>query len=1011
MKAEPIGSSSGGVFDDVEYFSPTREESLASALDISSPLSPATSFSHMTIDVLHRVRAVDRKPLLHIPRACRYAVSRTLATIFRDFASAPHASNFIRLLVFPKLVLHGITVKKRGRVGPDDIRRRLALFEAPDVRSLNLLLTELETARPRKPQTPVTVSTQRAEDLAREGEYSRAVSALTSSPMRKPNEESLEDLVKLHPARQCEIDDLGPDTLPRPFMEEDVRRAVQSFSSNSAPGTFGLRPELLRECHTADISGRFLSALTDVVNVLHRGDIPNDLRAVFAGASLTGISKKGGGTRPIAAGETLRRLVAKCIASRSIPVAMKTLEPLQVGVGSSLGTERVARLAQLWHMQNHHRSDKVLVKFDIRNAFNSVSRAQVLARVRVSLPELLPWLKATYVPESLLKYGPYSISSCDGVQQGDPLGPLLFALAIHPLVTRIHHEVPGLDLHRWYLDDGVIAGSTADVAKAVAIVTEVCPPDRRGVLGLSLNASKCEVAVMQPSCDHSSIPGDFARVGNSFELLGAPVGNDDFILRFLHEKSLPRVKSVISAVQSISDPQVAYSLLRDCCTYPRFVHLIRTLAPRHTRGAASVMDFGTKSALENICGTQIRNDMWQPATWGTSRGGLGLRSPYEHAAAAFVASTIDCAVMDDWDPRELPDWIESVNLLSISLPQDKRIPYDIGPTELGQLIQTWSFELELGEEGRTSTYKGRGGDSHLQRTLSALIEQHQREKFLEKTDCEQLRAHLMSTGSSSAGAWLRAIPSKGLFLAMPAAEFRTIIRWRLNLHKTPDLCRHCKEHHELDNGRHTLTCKKSGDATRRHNALRGVILEAASRAGCSAALEQSIGDGRLRPADVLIHGAPPTCIDVAITHPCQPKFVRRTSLGIHAPDTYARDVKLAKYSNLAKEVGALFVPFVADVYGNLCEDALKMIKRLGRAAAIRRNERPSRSIWFLRVRVSFTIASAIAKSLVVDDCWSKNAPITTPGGQLLGPATYFNYADLSGGYVDGDGDLGHPPGG
>ncbi|GJZ74590.1 putative ribonuclease H-like domain-containing protein [Tanacetum coccineum] len=42
-----------------------------------------------------------------------------------------------------------------------------------------------------------------------------------------------------------------------------------------------------------------------------------------------------------------------------------------------------------------------------------------------------------------------------GVQQGDPLGPLLFALVLHPLVHKIRDSFKLL-IHAWYLDDGTV---------------------------------------------------------------------------------------------------------------------------------------------------------------------------------------------------------------------------------------------------------------------------------------------------------------------------------------------------------------------------------------------------------------------------------------------------------------------------------------------------------------------------------------------------------------------------
>lgn len=55
------------------------------------------------------------------------------------------------------------------------------------------------------------------------------------------------------------------------------------------------------------------------------------------------------------------------------------------------------------------------------------------------------------------------------VQQGDPLGPLLFALTLHPQVKIIAYQWK-LYLHAWYLDDGTIIGDTLEVAKALSII-------------------------------------------------------------------------------------------------------------------------------------------------------------------------------------------------------------------------------------------------------------------------------------------------------------------------------------------------------------------------------------------------------------------------------------------------------------------------------------------------------------------------------------------------------------
>jgi hypothetical protein len=64
--------------------------------------------------------------------------------------------------------------------------------------------------------------------------------------------------------------------------------------------------------------------------------------------------------------------------------------------------------------------------------------------------------------------------SRQGNQQGNPLGILLVALAIKPLVPRIQSECD-VELNLWYAGDGTLVGSVAEVAKAHQILKDEGP--------------------------------------------------------------------------------------------------------------------------------------------------------------------------------------------------------------------------------------------------------------------------------------------------------------------------------------------------------------------------------------------------------------------------------------------------------------------------------------------------------------------------------------------------------
>ena len=70
------------------------------------------------------------------------------------------------------------------------------------------------------------------------------------------------------------------------------------------------------------------------------------------------------------------------------------------------------------------------------NAFNMVSRQAVLDECAKFFSELLPWVSWCYGSHSSLWHPMGRVSSQSGVQQGDPLGPMLFAMSLVRSVAR-----------------------------------------------------------------------------------------------------------------------------------------------------------------------------------------------------------------------------------------------------------------------------------------------------------------------------------------------------------------------------------------------------------------------------------------------------------------------------------------------------------------------------------------------------------------------------------------------
>ena len=82
---------------------------------------------------------------------------------------------------------------------------------------------------------------------------------------------------------------------------DQVRKAVHSFPSTSGAGRSGLRPSHIRDAVRPASSDLLLRLITEVVNLLLQGEVPESVRPFVCGASIMAFRKPNGTLRPIAA--------------------------------------------------------------------------------------------------------------------------------------------------------------------------------------------------------------------------------------------------------------------------------------------------------------------------------------------------------------------------------------------------------------------------------------------------------------------------------------------------------------------------------------------------------------------------------------------------------------------------------------------------------------------------------------------------------------------------------------
>ena len=173
-----------------------------------------------------------------------------------------------------------------------------------------------------------------------------------------------------------------------------------------------------------------------------------------------------------------------------------------------------------------------MLKIDFTNAFNLVDRQTFINEVETNLPSIYNWVVYCYGIESILDYDGFTIQSSCGVQQCDPLGPLLFALALNTLVAKINSSC-SLALHIWFFDDGTLIGSKVDLLKTLDILSTEGKQS-----GFEVNFEKCEL-IWPKDTDLSAFPIDIKHIPTAgVDLLGSYIGCPESQERFLEKTHL-----------------------------------------------------------------------------------------------------------------------------------------------------------------------------------------------------------------------------------------------------------------------------------------------------------------------------------------------------------------------------------------------------------------------------------------------------------------------------------------
>ena len=548
---------------------------------------------------------------------------------------------------------------------------------------------------------------------------------------------------------------------------------------------------------------------------------------------------------------------------------------------------------------------------------------QFWGTTRAHFPELTRWVTWCYGTTSHLQFGNTVINSAGGVQQGDPLGPLLFAIALQPLAQELQGR---LDLATFYLDDLILAGDLDAVAAALRHVQQRCSG-----LGLQLNLDKCEIvastnlsaAQLVPHFPDSLLrtPAGGSRLLRNFEFLGAAIGEQSFIAAHTAAR-VASASKLLDAIGEVEDSQVALRLLRACAGHARIVHSLRCTPPQAHQGALVEFDLAVRSCFSSFSGIHLDHTQWEQAGRSFAQAGLGLRSAARDAAAAYLAS-VGATIA------------QAAALHTGYL--DQAVGDHAPVCEALASFNYWIPTPLTAEQALTKKQRG----------LTQLLDQASWENHLANASvCFQ--AVLRSEAEPGARAFLAAVPS-GRTQMEPAA-FCAELRHRLGVADSPphEWCPKCDG--VLDTfSYHATTCCAGGERTLRHHAIRDLLYTWTARAGLQPEREktglllpQRPEDHNLagrRPADLFVPSylGSPTAFDLAFTAPQRQETLGAASRQALAAATAYADTKAAhlRTFEMCRTQGVVFFPLVAETTAAWDPKSAAFLKRVARAVAAR----------------------------------------------------------------------------
>ena len=528
----------------------------------------------------------------------------------------------------------------------------------------------------------------------------------------------------------------------------------------------------------------------------------------------------------------------------------------------------------------------------------------MLVQVKKHLPLAFNFILASYGTPSFLSNNDNIIMSEEGVQQGDPLGPLLFCLTIQPIIAKL--KCP---LNVWYMDDGTLGGEVEHVNQDFITLKEEALK-----IGLNINEGKCEIFNVN-NCPHFD---QMKQINESnFTLLGAPITADAISTSLCSTKI--KMERLLEKLK-ILPMHYAYKILQSSFGAPTLISTLRA-SPCYQHPALEEIDLILKSSIEILFNVSLNDNNWLQSSLPINCGGIGIRKPSSLSLSAYIAS------------------VKSVLNMGISI---------------SHLNNFLTYSKIWCEKSNSEDILSRQKDLDQELCKKSLYTILSQSSPIDKS-------RITSASHKNSGDWLKATPNQCCGIFLNNDEFRNSIALRLG---TPIFSAHtCKCGIEIDTlGGHCFACSRNPGKILRHTMVNDCLSSTLQSAGISNIKEPTgvMNEYHLRPDGMtLIPFKRGQCLtwDVSCPHPLCASHVQTNK----EPGDLSSTIELKKrnkYCSLTNNF--IFEPVIIDTIGAHGKSTENLLKLIGKLIIQKTKNKQSATSFRQRLSVAVQKGNSIA---------------------------------------------------